>query len=120
MWLAFVGEYVDEIVRRVHGHWQLFANRNERLVVEEHAVIVDRFSRNEREIEVAPILERTTNVRAGQETRGRRRGTEERILAHDQLERRAGLLSQLLEQLRHQGRHRDACDDADALPFDPW
>ena len=66
---------------------KLFADRDERFVVEEQAVVVDALGRNEREVEIVAVGERASNVGADQEAGGGRRRTEQRVLDHDQLER---------------------------------
>ena len=101
--LAFEGQHVDEVVRGIDRHRQRLAQRDEALVVEEEAVVVDRFGGNQREIEVVPVGERATNVRADEQPGGGRGRTEERVLHDDQLERRAGRARvSCVEQLGHE------------------
>ena len=83
-------EHVDEVVRGIDGHRQRLAQRDERLVVEEDAVVVDRLGRNQCEVEIGAIGERATDVGADEQAGGRRRRTEERVLGRDELEARAG------------------------------
>ena len=74
---------------------------------------------NQREIEIVPIGERAADVGADEQAGGRRRRTEQRVLGDDELERGARRSGELLEQLRHQRRHRHAGHDADALAVEP-
>ena len=83
-------EHVDEVVRRIDRHGQLLSHGDERLVVEEQAVVVDALGRNQREIEIAAVGERATDVGADEQARRRRRRAEQRVLGDDELEPRAG------------------------------
>ena len=55
-------EHVDEVVRWIYRHAHLFADRDERFVVEEHTAVVDALGRNERQIEIVAVGERASNV----------------------------------------------------------
>jgi hypothetical protein len=114
-----VGQHVDEVVGWEDGNRQLLSDGDEALVVEEQPVVVDRLGGNQREVEVVTCGERAPNVRAHEQPRRRRRRAEERVLHGQQLERRSRALVQLVEKLRHQRRHRDAGDHADALAVEP-
>src|SRR3954470_5811265 len=84
--LALVYEYVDEIVGRVNRHAQLLAHGDERLVVQEHAMVIDALGGEESHVEVVPVGERAPDVSADQKPGGGRRWTEERVLHANQLE----------------------------------
>ena len=112
-------EHVDEVVGWIHGHAHLLANRDERLVVEEHAVVVDALGRNEREVEIVAIGERAANVRADEQAGGGRRRPEQRILGRRSARTDAPVASvELIEELGHERRHRDAGHDADPLALE--
>jgi hypothetical protein len=116
---ALACEHIDEIVGGINGHRQRFAHLDERLLIEEHTVVVDRFGRDQRNVEVIAIGERPTHVGANEQSSGRCRWSEERVLDANELEAGARHGGELIEQLGQQRRHRHARDDADATSGKP-
>ena len=106
---------VDEVVRQTHRHRHLRSELLKVEIVHEQQIVVHRFRREQREIEIGTVLEGAPERVAGEQPRRRHRRAEQGVLERHNFEPGPGGGGERLQHLRHKGRHRGAGDDADPL-----